>query len=90
MYGTPFMAKSLSFIWALLGTKPYYGVDLDSHGKILRELAEFVERGVVRCTLTQTMRMDLEGLREAHGAVERGGSIGKNGLEVADDGKAFG
>lgn len=30
MYGTEFRAKSLTFVWALLGTKPYYGVDPES------------------------------------------------------------
>ena len=89
MYGTEFMAKSLSYIWALLGTKPYYGVDLDSHGKILKELAELVDRGVIKCTLKQTLRLDLEGLREAHRIIEKGGSIGKVGLKVPEDGKAF-
>lgn len=39
IYGTPFMAKSLSFVGELLGTKPYYRVQLLlSHGKILEEL----------------------------------------------------
>ena len=89
MYGTEFMAKSLSFIWALLGTKPYYGIDHESHGKILKDLAEYVENGTVKCTLKQTFKMDLQGLRKAHETVEQGGSIGKNGLEVPEDGSAF-
>lgn len=89
MYGTEFMAKSLSFVWALLGTKPYYGVDADSHGKILTELAELVDKGLVKCTLQQTFSLDLEGLRKGHEAVEAGGSIGKNGLQVSDGGLAF-
>jgi len=31
IYGTEFMAKSLTFIW-----EPYYGVDTDSHEKVLK------------------------------------------------------
>ncbi len=89
MYGTEFMAKSLSFIWALLGTKPYYGVDVDSHGKILKELAELVDQGVIKCTLKQTLKLDLEGLRKAHRIIEKGGSIGKIGLEIPENGRAF-
>jgi hypothetical protein len=42
MYGTTFMAKSLCYAWELLGTKPYYGVDVESHGRNLRELARLV------------------------------------------------
>lgn len=45
MYGTAFMAKSLCYVWELLGTKPYYGVDVESHGRILRELARLVDKG---------------------------------------------
>lgn len=37
MHGTGFMAKSLRFVWALLGTEPYYVVDVESHEEILRE-----------------------------------------------------
>ncbi|KAK4696154.1 hypothetical protein P7C71_g1709, partial [Lecanoromycetidae sp. Uapishka_2] len=89
MYGTEFMAKSVSLIWALLGTKLYYGVDPESHGKILKELAQLVDEGVLRCTLQQTFELNLPGLREVHTIVEKGGSIGKNGLEVLGDRTAF-
>ncbi|KAL8832887.1 MAG: hypothetical protein Q9170_004689 [Blastenia crenularia] len=89
MYGTEFMAKSLSFVWALLGTKPYYGLMLDSHGQILKELTEKVEKGEIKCTLKQTFPLTLEGLRKAHEIVESGGSIGKNALEMPEEDKAF-
>jgi len=82
MYGTEFMAKSLSFIYCLLGTKPWYGVDVESHGKILRELAELLDKGEVQCHLKQKFNLDVAGLRKAHEAIEAGGSIGKNGLSV--------
>lgn len=82
MYGTEFMAKSLTFVWELLGTKPWYGVQLDSHGKILKELAELVEKGEAQSHLQQTFRLDVDGLRKAHEAIEGGGSMGKNGLGV--------
>ncbi|KAF2119219.1 quinone oxidoreductase [Lophiotrema nucula] len=82
MYGTQFMAKSLTFVWALLGTKPYYGVDLESHGRILKELARLVDEGTVKCHLTRTLKMDEQGVREAHGVVEGGKAFGKVALEV--------
>lgn len=77
MYGTEFMAKSLSFVWALIGTKPYYGVNLSSHRKILQELAELVDRGVIRCNVTEVLPFTLEGIREAHKKSETSKSIGK-------------
>lgn len=82
MYGTEFMAKSLSFIYCLLGTKPVYGVDVESHGMILRELAGLLETGEVQCHLQQKFRLNVEGMRKAHEKVEGGGSIGKNALSI--------
>lgn len=82
MYGTEFMAKSLSFIWELLSTKPYYGIDAESHGKMLEELASLVDEGKIKCHLQKRFRLDLEGLRKAHETIEEGGSMGKNGLGV--------
>ncbi|THW30399.1 GroES-like protein [Aureobasidium pullulans] len=82
MYGTEFMAKSLSFIWELLGTKPWYKIDLESHGKILEELRQLIEDGKVKTHLQQSFRLDLKGLRKAHEAIESGGSMGKNALSV--------
>ena len=89
MYGTEFMAKSMAFIWCYLGTKLYYGVDTESYAKILSELADMVDEGKVKCTLKQTMKLDLNGLRKAHEAIEAGGTIGKIGLEVPEDETAF-
>ena len=76
------MAKSLTFVWELLGTKPWYKVDVESHGKILKELAELLEKGEVKCHLKQSLRLDLEGLRKGHELIEGGKTIGKNGLSV--------
>ena len=91
MYGTEFMAKSLAFVWALLGTKPYYGVELESHGKILEELRNLVESGIVKSHLTKTLPLTLKGLREAHELVEGGKSIGKVVCDVdsVSNGEAF-
>lgn len=66
----------------LLGTKPWYGVDVESHGEILRELAQLLEKGEVKTHLQQKFRLDVDGLRKAHEAIENGSTIGKNGLSV--------
>jgi zinc-binding alcohol dehydrogenase family protein len=81
MYGTEFMAKSLTFVWALLGTKPYYGVDAESHGKILEMLSGFLDNGTVKCHCMQKLKLDEEGVRKAHEIIEGGKAIGKVALE---------
>ncbi|EOA86544.1 hypothetical protein ACJQWK_08817 [Exserohilum turcicum] len=81
MYGTEFMAKSLTFVWALLGTKPYYGVQVESHGKILRDLAKMLDDGAIKCHCTQKLKIDEEGIRKAHDIIEGGKAIGKVALE---------
>ena len=82
MYGTEFMAKSLTFVWELIGTKPWYRVDVESHGRILTELKDLLEKGEAQCHLRNSLRLDLNGLREAHDLVEAGKTIGKNALAV--------
>lgn len=81
MYGTEFMAKSLTFVWALLGTKPYYGVQPESHGKILERLKELLDNDEVKCHNTQKLKVDEEGVRKAHEIIEGGKAIGKVSLE---------
>jgi len=45
MHGTALMAKSLCYVSKLLGTKPYYGVDVESHERNFREFARLVAKG---------------------------------------------
>ncbi|KAL4929729.1 zinc-binding alcohol dehydrogenase family protein [Aspergillus undulatus] len=82
MYGTEFMAKSLSFIWALLGTKSVYGVDQITHHETLGELAQLADSGLIQCHLTRELDLNVEGLREAHRLVGGGGVRGKVGLGI--------
>ncbi|KAJ6276422.1 hypothetical protein J3E71DRAFT_336185 [Bipolaris maydis] len=58
------------FVWALLGTKPYYGVDVESHGKILKDLARMLDEGTIKCHLSR-----------AHEIIEGGKAVGKVALE---------
>lgn len=88
MYGTEFMAKSLSFIWCLIGTSPVYGVDVESHHRILEELSRLLDSGKVQCHLTQRFGLTLNGLREAHRSTEKGGNIGKTVITRGDAGSA--
>ncbi|KAL1987716.1 hypothetical protein VTN96DRAFT_2556 [Rasamsonia emersonii] len=91
MYGTEFMAKSLSFVWCFLGTKSIYQVDIGSHHRILEELSQFIDSGRITCHLVQRLKLTLEGVREGHRIIERGGSIGKTalGIDEPGSGEAF-
>ncbi|EMD00081.1 hypothetical protein BAUCODRAFT_30533 [Baudoinia panamericana UAMH 10762] len=86
MYGTEWMAKSLTYVWELLGTKPYYHVDVDSHGKMLKQLAQWLDDGTVKCHMQQMLPLTLSGIREAHEQLESSGVIGKIALSVEAEG----
>lgn len=86
MYETEWMAKSLTFSWVLLGTKPWYGVELDSHGQILEKLRELIDAGVVKTHLTQRLPLTAEGVRKGHELLAEGKVIGKIGLGVEEGG----
>ncbi|EKG16544.1 Alcohol dehydrogenase superfamily zinc-containing [Macrophomina phaseolina MS6] len=90
MYATEWMAKGLTFVWELLGTKPWYGVDLDSHGKILDSLRYLVDEGIVKSHLTQRLPLTAEGVRKGHSLLEEGKVIGKVGLGVDEGGLKVG
>ncbi|KAF2084171.1 quinone oxidoreductase [Saccharata proteae CBS 121410] len=90
MYGTEWMAKSMTFVWGLLGTKAWYGVDLESHGQILRKLADWIDDGVVRTHLKERLPLTADGIRKAHELVQGGKLMGKCALEVeGTEGRAF-
>lgn len=80
------MAKSMEFSWELLGTKPYYGVKLESHGEILKELTQLVDDGVVKSHLQTRLPLTVEGLRKGHELIQGGGVMGKVGLGVDVEG----
>ncbi|PSK46289.1 hypothetical protein B9Z65_5257 [Elsinoe australis] len=86
MYGYPWMAKSLTFVWCLLGTKPYYDTDVESHGKILEDLRKWLEDGTVKTTLKSRLPMTAAGLWNGHELLGSGKGIGKTGFDVAHDG----
>lgn len=79
----PLMAKSASFSWELMFTRPMFGTDdmLEQH-ELLNRVADMVDAGEVRTTLTEVIRpISAATLREAHARIEGGASIGKIVLE---------
>ncbi|GFZ94129.1 oxidoreductase [Elstera cyanobacteriorum] len=78
----PMKRKSLSVHWELMFTRPLYGTeDMIRQHELLTEVADLVDAGVLRTTLTQDLGpLSAASLRQAHGIVESGRSIGKTVL----------
>lgn len=74
----PLKAKSQSWHWELMFTRPLFDPESTAQREILNEAAALVDEGVLRTTLTRRLTpISAETLREAHRAVEGSGMIGK-------------
>ncbi|KAE8389654.1 hypothetical protein BDV23DRAFT_194313 [Aspergillus alliaceus] len=83
MYGTQFMSKSLTFVWCWLGSRLYHGVETNQ-GDMMEELSVLIDAGKIKCHLTKRLKLDLEGVKEAHRILESGKAIGKVALGVSE------
>lgn len=79
----PLKRKSLSVHWELMFTRPLHGTpDMIRQHHLLNEVADLVDAGVIRSTLTHNLGpINAANLRRAHQLVESGRSIGKVVLE---------
>jgi len=74
----PLEAKSLSWHWEFMFTRPLFAPDDATHHELLNELAGLVDKGAIRSTMTTLLQpLDAATLREAHRLVERSSTIGK-------------
>lgn len=75
--------KSISLHWELMFTRSlFHTPDLLSQHKLLCEMAELVDAGLIRTTFRQHLgRIDAGNLKRAHALIESGTSIGKIVLE---------
>lgn len=82
----PLKGKSLSLHWEMVFTRPLFHTrDLMVQHQILTRLAQLIDQGVVRSTLTTTLTpLNAASLLEAHRRVEAGGVIGKVVVAQAD------
>ncbi|KAI1260979.1 quinone oxidoreductase [Xylariaceae sp. FL1019] len=90
MYGSQFMSKSLTFVWAWIGTGPYHHYQHDKqekHHEWYEELSRLLDEGAIKCHLKQRLRLTAEGIREAHRRVEAGKAVGKIALGVDEPGE---
>ena len=75
--------KAISWHWEFMFARPRHGWDLIAQHRLLARVAELVDAGRLRTTLTQTLTpLDAASLREAHRIVESGRAVGK--IVVAD------
>ncbi len=71
--------KKAHFSWEWMYTKSYYHTDdMITQHEILDEIAEILDNGQLKCTLTKSLSpLNAKKLREAHKLVESGHMIGK-------------
>jgi zinc-binding alcohol dehydrogenase family protein len=79
----PLMAKSATFAWELMFTRPMFQtVDMQAQHAILTEAASLIEGGVLRTTMTTHLgKITAANVRHAHALLEAGHVIGKIVLE---------
>lgn len=72
-------SKSVSFSWEFMFTRSMYGTsDMKQQHRILNQLAELLEQGSIKTTLTTTLEgFSVDHLKLAHKMQESGKAIGK-------------
>jgi len=80
--GDPYKAKCIGIHWEFMFARPRFGTpDIAEQGRILARVAELVDGGRLRGTLTETLSpISAANLREAHRRLESGRTIGKIAL----------
>lgn len=71
--------KSVTFSWELMYTRSMFQTDdIEEQHQILNQVAELLDKGVLKTTLKQTLKgFTVENLKEAHRLLESGKTIGK-------------
>ena len=75
--------KSISFSWELMYTRSMFTTeDMEKQHTILNEIAELLDAGTLRSTLTTTLEgFTVDNLKEAHKMQESGKTIGKTVIQ---------
>ncbi|MCS3739284.1 MULTISPECIES: zinc-binding alcohol dehydrogenase family protein [unclassified Rhizobium] len=79
----PFKRKAASIHWELMFTRPLFGTpDMIEQHKLLEKVAELVDAGKIRTTLSETLGpINATNLKKAHAMIESGRTKGKLVLE---------
>jgi NADPH:quinone reductase-like Zn-dependent oxidoreductase len=80
----PLKMKSASLHWEFMFTRPMFETeDMATQGRLLARLAEAVDAGQLRSTVTRDFgELSVTTLREAHAWIESGQAIGKGVLRL--------
>lgn len=78
----PLFAKRVQLSFELMFSRSMFGVEPERQRAILNELADLLDRGVLKTTLTTPMDL-FKDIKEAHKKSKSGTMIGKIGLTVA-------
>ncbi|MCR6702240.1 MAG: zinc-binding alcohol dehydrogenase family protein [Dokdonella sp.] len=80
--GDPYKAKCIGIHWEMMFARPRFRTaDMAEQGAILDRVADLIDAGELRTTLTETLTpIDAANLREAHRRLESGTTIGKLAL----------
>ncbi len=78
-----FKRKAVSVHWELMFTRPMFATpDLAEQGKLLNAVAQLIDSGRIRTTLTEILApIDAENLKKAHALIESNTARGKIVLE---------
>jgi zinc-binding alcohol dehydrogenase family protein len=78
-----FKRKSLSVHQEFMFTRPMYGTaDMGEQGKLLTKVADLIDSGAIKTTVTEVLRpINAENLKKAHATLESGKAKGKIVLE---------
>ena len=72
-------ANAAGFVWEFMFTRSMYQTDdMAEQGKLLNELSQLIEDGVITSTCNDVIKpIDAQNLRDVHQRLERGKTIGK-------------
>jgi len=78
-----FKTKSVSFSWELMYTRSMFSTDdIDRQYQILNEIANLLDAGTLKTTLTTTLEgFTVDNLKKAHQMQESGKTIGKTVIQ---------
>lgn len=77
--------KSITLYLESMFAKSEFGVNEESQGKILSELADLVDDGLLTSIVSETYPYNVENLQNAHKTLEAGAVVGKIALTVNEN-----
>lgn len=73
----PWMGKRLTFSYELMFTRALFNFEPEKQGEILNKVAGLIDQGVLKHTLTEELKFNLDNIKKAMTQIESGTTIGK-------------